>query len=214
LANASSPRPVSEKKSIHAAEQHRPDVQEKRQAWPQVVREHSAKRLIFIDETGCSTAMARLYGYAPKGQRLVDAVPHGHWNITTFIGGLTTRGLIAPWVFSGAMNADTMVAYIEKNLARETRPGDLVILDNLTSHKTASVRMAFEKAGIRTLYLPPYSPDFNPIEMAFAKLKAMLQREAERTMEGLWNAIGRLIDRFTPQQCKNFFRHAGYATYS
>lgn len=154
--------------------------------------------------------MSRLFGYAPRGQRLVDFVPHGHWKTTTFVGGLTAEGFIAPMVLDGAMNADAFTTYIEKILAKETRPGDLVILDNLSSHKTAGVRATFDRCRIDYLYLPPYSPDLNPIENAFSKLKRLLQTAAERTVEGLWSAIGRLIDCFPPSECRNYFQHCGY----
>jgi transposase len=163
-----------------------------------------------LDETWFSTAMARLCGYAPKGQRLVDFIPYGHWQTTTFIGGLTTQGVIAPMVLDGAMNAAAFTAYIEQVLAKETRPGDLVILDNLPSHKTAGVRAMFARCGIDYEFLPPYSPDLNPIENAFSKFKRLVRTAPERTVEGLWNALGRLLDQFRPQECKNYFRHSGY----
>jgi transposase len=169
-----------------------------------------ARRLIFLDETWFTTAMGRLSGYAPRGQRLSDFAPYGHWKTTTFVGGLTSRGLIAPMVLDGAMNTAAFVAYIEQVLATETRRGDLVILDNLPSHKTAGVRAAFARCQIACLYLPPYSPDLNPIEQAFAKLKRLVRTAAERTVEGLWSAIGRLIDRFRPAECRNYLRHCGY----
>lgn len=147
--------------------------------------------MICLDEIGFSTALDRLYGYAPEGQRLVDFVPYGHWKTTTFIGGLTTRGFIAPMVLDGPMNGDAFKAYIEQVLAPECRPGDLVILDNLPAHKTAAVRDAFERCGIRYLYLPPYSPDFNPIENAFSKLKRLVRPQPnERSMVyGLWSMV-------------------------
>jgi transposase len=154
--------------------------------------------------------MGRLFGYAPRGQRLSDSLPNGHWKTTTFVGGLTTRGVVAPMVLDGAMTAAAFTAYVEQVLTRETRPGDLVILDNLPSHKTAGVRAAFERCRIDHLYLPPYSPDLNPIENAFSKLKRLVRTAAERTVEGLWSAIGRLIDQFRPAECRNYFRHAGY----
>jgi transposase len=154
--------------------------------------------------------MARLYGYAPRGQRLVDFLPHGHWQTTTFVGGLTRRGLIAPMVLDGAMTGAAFAAYIDQVLAKETRRGDLVILDNLAAHKTAAVRAAFVRRRIAVLYLPPYSPDLNPIENAFAKLKQLVRTAAERTVEGLWEAIGRLIDEFSQRECRNYCRHCGY----
>lgn len=170
-----------------------------------------ARRLIFLDETWFTTAMDRLFGYAPRGQRLVAAVPHGHWKTTTFVGGLTTGGVIAPMVLDGAMDGAAFAAYVEQVLAKETRRGDLVVLDNLRAHKTAGVQAAFARCRLRYLYLPAYSPDLNPIENAFSKLKRLVRTAAERTVEGLWAAIGRLIDRFTPTECRNYFRHCGYA---
>lgn len=154
--------------------------------------------------------MARLFGYAPQGQRLNAALPYGHWKVTTFVGGLTRQGFVAPMVLDGPMDGATFSAYIQQVLARETRRGDLVLLDNLPAHKTAAVRAAFERCRIDYLYLPPYSPDLNPIENAFSKLKRLVRTAAERTVEGLWRAIGTLIDQFPPAECLNYFRHCGY----
>lgn len=168
-------------------------------------------RLVFLDETWAKTNMARTHGYAPKGERLVAAVPHGRWHTTTFVGALTTRGFIAPLVLDGAINGEWFRAYVEKVLVPELRPGDAVILDNLGSHTVAGVREAVERAGCRLLFLPPYSPDLNPIENAFSKLKRLLRKAAERTVEGLWTAIGRLLDQLSPGECRNYFRHCGYA---
>ena len=165
---------------------------------------------MFIDETWASTAMARTHGRAPRGERLRMAVPHGHWKTTTFVAGLTTRGLVAPWVLDGAINRDAFETYVTQVLGLELRPGDIVVMDNLSSHKGPKVREMIEAAGAQLLYLPPYSPDLNPIEMAFAKLKALLRRAAERTVTGLWSAIGQLLDSFTPAECRNYFRAAGY----
>jgi transposase len=138
------------------------------------------------------------------------AVPHGHWKITTFVAGLTTRGLVAPWVLDGPINRDAFETYIAQVLVPDLRAGDIVVLDNLSSHKGPRVRALIEAAGTSLLYLPPYSPDLNPIEMAFAKLKSLLRRDAERTVAGLWAAIGQFLDRFTPAECRNYFRAAGY----
>lgn len=165
---------------------------------------------MFIDETWASTNMARRYGRCRHGQRLRVGVPHGHWKTTTFVAGLTTRGFISPWVLDGAINRNAFEIYVEKVLVPALRPGDVVIMDNLSSHKGPRVREIIEMAGASLLYLPPYSPDFNPIENAFAKLKALLRKAAERTVVGLWDAIGRLIDLFTPQECRNYFQAAGY----
>ncbi len=154
--------------------------------------------------------MARLRGRAPKGQRLRGAVPHGHWKTTTFIAGLRRDGIVAPFVLDGPINRDAFEAYVAQVLAPELRAGDIVVMDNLSSHKGPRVRELIEAVGASLLYLPPYSPDFNPIENAFAKLKALLRKAAERTIEGLWTTIGRLVDVFTPSECANYFAAAGY----
>ena len=165
---------------------------------------------MFIDETWASTNMARRYGRAPRGERLRVGVPHGHWKTTTFVAGLRRDGLVAPWVIDGAINREAFETYVEKMLVPELRRDDVVIMDNLSSHKGAKVRAMIEAAGAQLLYLPSYSPDFNPIELAFAKLKALLRKAAERTVEALWTAIGRLLDAFTPTECANYFAAAGY----
>jgi transposase len=154
--------------------------------------------------------MARRHGRSRRGERLRAAVPFGHWKTTTFVAGLTTRGLIAPFVLDGPINRTAFETYVDRVLVPELAPGDVVIMDNLSSHKGPRVREMIEAAGARLLYLPPYSPDFNPIENAFAKLKALLRKAAERTVDGLWTAIGRLIDLFTPTECRNYFAAAGY----
>ena len=154
--------------------------------------------------------MARGYGRAPKGQRLIGKVPWGHWKTTTFTAGLRCDGLTAPWVLDGAMNKLAFETYVEKVLAPTLQPGDIVILDNLPSHKGDKVRELIEARGAARLLLPPYSPDLNPIEMAFAKLKALLRKAAERTVGALWDRIGQILHAFTPQECANYFRHAGY----
>jgi transposase len=154
--------------------------------------------------------MARRHGRAPKGQRLRVGVPQGHWKTTTFLAGLATRGMIAPFVLDGPINKDAFETYVAKVLVPELRPGDIVIMDNLSSHKGPRVREMIEAANAGLLYLPPYSPDFNPIENAFSKLKAHLRKAAERSVDGLWAAIGRIIDTFTPAECTNYFAAAGY----
>jgi transposase len=166
--------------------------------------------LVFIDETWASTNMARTRGRAPRGQRLRAAVPHGHWKTTTFIAGLRQDGMVAPFVVDGAINRHAFETYVARVLVPELQPDDIVIMDNLSSHKGPRVRQMIEAAGAKLLYLPPYSPDFNPIENAFAKLKALLRKAAERTVTGLWTAIGRLVDLFEPTECANFFAAAGY----
>jgi transposase len=154
--------------------------------------------------------MARTHGRSRRGQRLRAAIPHGHWKTTTFIAGLRNSGMVAPMVLDGPINGAAFQAYVNQVLVPELTPGDIVIMDNLGSHKGAGVRTAIEAAGASLLYLPPYSPEFNPIENAFSKLKAMLRKAAERSVEGLWNTIGRIIDTFTPTECTNYFAAAGY----
>ncbi len=154
--------------------------------------------------------MARLRGRALRGERLRSGIPHGHWKTTTFVAGLRLTGMVAPLVLDGPMNRSVFLAYVSQVLAPDLKPGDVVVLDNLPAHKGGRVREAVEAAGATILYLPPYSPDFDPIENAFAKLKALLRKAAERTVDGLWAAIGRLIDLFTPQECANYFAAAGY----
>ena len=168
------------------------------------------ERLVFIDETGASTKMARRYGRAPRGERCRAPVPHGHWKTTTFVGALRLEGMTAPMVLDGAMHGAAFLAYVEQVLAPTLTPGDIVIMDNLPAHKSVAVRQAIEAAGAELRFLPPYSPDFNPIEMAFSKLKAFLKKTAARTVDDLWEAIAKGIDRFSPIECQNYFAAAGY----
>ena len=154
--------------------------------------------------------MARRYGRAPKGQRLRLGIPHGHWKTTTFVAGLRTSGIVAPFVLDGPINREAFEAYVAQVLVPELAQGDVVVMDNLSSHKGPKIRAMIETAGATMLYLPPYSPDFNPIENAFAKLKAFLRKAAARTIQTLWDAIGRLLDSFAPRECANYFAAAGY----
>jgi transposase len=165
-----------------------------REAWFEAQPELDPERLIFVDETGLSTRMARLRGRCERGQRLRSGIPHGHWKVTTFVAGLRLSGLSAPMLLDGPMTRDWFLAYVEQVLAPTLTPGDVVILDNLPAHKGAAIQAAVEARGARLQFLPSYSPDFNPIENAFAKLKALLRKAAERSVGGLWNAIGRLLD--------------------
>jgi transposase len=168
-------------------------------------------RLVFIDETGTSTNMARLRGRSKRGQLLIAKVPHGHWKITTFVAGLRHDGMTAPFVIDKPMNGAIFRSYLEQCLVPTLQSGDIVVMDNLSSHKSQAVRQIIEAAGAKLLYLPPYSPDFNPIEQAFAKLKAHLRAAAERSVPALWDRIGSILDSFPSDQCQNFFTHAGYA---
>jgi transposase len=199
-----------EKKTAHASEQNRPDILKQREDWFEGQPDLDPEKLVFIDETWATTNMARKRGRAPRGERLRASVPHGHWKTTTFVAGLRLTGLSAPMVLDGPINGAWFQAYVDQVLVPTLSRGDVVIMDNLGSHKGAEVRKAIEAAGATLSYLPPYSPDFNPIEKAFSKLKALLRKAAERTVEGLWNKIGELLSEFTPRECENFFAAAGY----
>jgi transposase len=201
----------AQKKSLHAAEQDRADVAEARRVFIRRQPALDPDHLVFLDETWATTNMARRYGRAGRGLRLLAPVPHGHWKVTTLVAGLRTSGITAPCVFDGAINGERFRAYVEQMLAPTLRPHDVVMLDNLTSHKAAGVAEAITAQGAHLVYLPPYSPDLNPIEQAFAKFKAALRQAAERTREGLWQLIGQTLDHFQPQECRNFFKNAGYA---
>ena len=182
-AGSSRARTTRGKKTAHAAEQDREDVAAAREAWFEAQPELDPARLVFIDETGASTKMARMRGRAPKGERLRASVPHGHWKTTTFVGGLRLNGMTAPMVLDGPMTTAWFLAYVEQVLSPTLRSGDVVILDNLPAHKGAAAREAIEAVGARLLFLPPYSPDFNTIENAFSKLKALLRKDAARSVD-------------------------------
>ena len=198
------------KKTGHASEQDRPDVLERRQAWRESQTALDPACLVFIDETWAKTNMARTHGRALKGRRLRMGQPHSHWKTSTFVAGLTLGGMIAPFVLDGPINRLAFETYVERVLVPELHPGNIVIMDNLSSHKGAGVRERIEAVGAELLFLPPYSPDLNPIEMAFSKLKAHLRKAAKRTVEGLWKAIARILETFKPQECRNYFKTTGY----
>ena len=166
--------------------------------------------LVFIDETWAKTNMTRQRGRSLIGTRLVSRVPQGHWKTTTFIAALRCSGLTAPLVVDGAINGAVFLAYVQQQLVPTLRPGDIVVLDNLSAHKIAGVRTAIEAVGARVAYLPPYSPDLNSIETVFSKFKSLLRSAAERTVETLWHTCGRLLDQFSESECRNHFRHCGY----
>ena len=170
----------------------------------------NSARLVFIDETWATTNMARRYGRAPRGARVIAGIPHGHWKTSTFVAGLRHDAITAPLVIDGAINGAIFLAYIEQFLAPTLSPGDIVIMDNLPSHKVAGVRAAIEARGATLIYLPPYSPDLNPIEQAFAKLKALLRKAAARTVEAIWTTIGECLSAFSPDECANYLANAGY----
>ena len=168
------------------------------------------ERLVFLDETWLKTNMVKTTGWSPRGDRLVDHAPFGHWNTQTFVAALRHDRLDAPWVIPGAINAELFASYVETQLAPTLRKGDVVILDNLSSHKTPRATQAVEKAGAWLIFLPPYSPDLNPIEMAFSKLKTLIRKAAARTYDILWRTVGHVCDLFTPTECRNYFKAAGY----
>ena len=197
---------------MRAAEQGRPDVAAARARWRRHQTTLDPRRLVFIDETWAKTNMARAHGRCRRGTRLIGRVPHGHWKTSTFVAGLRHDGITAPFVIDRPINGLIFRIYVERVLAPTLRPGDVVILDNLGSHKDAEVRRLIQARGAELRFLPPYSPDLNPIELAFAKLKAQLRKAAERSIEDLWRRIGTLLDTVTPQECTNYFRHAGYAS--
>ena len=167
--------------------------------------------MVFVDETWASTRMTRRRGRSPRGVPLVCAVPHGHWQTTTFVAALRADGLTAPMVIDGAMTGDLFVAYVRQVLAPAPRPGDVVVWDNLACHRRAEARAAVEAAGAEVRFLPPYSPDLNPIELAFATLKRLLEAAERRAVETLWSFLGAVLDAFGPEECRNYLRHCGYA---
>ena len=181
-----------------------------RATWFARVAAAAPERLIFLDETWFSTAMTRWYGYAPLGERLHDAVPFRRWTTLTFVAGLTSDGMIAPRVFQGAMNGLAFEDYLRRALIPKCRPGDVLILDNLASHKTRAVRATLNQAGLAVRYLPPYSPDRNPIEQAFSKLKRAARKAAERSVEGLKKLIRSAARKLRPVECQNYILHSGY----
>jgi transposase len=182
----------------------------RRWRWFEAQPDLEPERLVFVDETGASTKMARRYGRSLRGMRCRAPVPHGHWKTTTFIGALRLEGLTAPMLLDGAMHGAAFLAYVEQVLVPTLAPGDIVIMDNLPAHRLVAARQAITAAGAELRFLPPYSPDFNPIEMAFSKLKAFLKKIAARTIDELWEAVARGIHTFSPTECEHYFAAAGY----
>jgi transposase len=199
------------KKSLRATEQNRADVARARRRW---IREQGlldSSCLVFIDETSVNTNMARLYGRCPRGERLVGHVPFGAWKTLTFVAGLRCDEMTAPLVIDGAMNGQTFLAYVEQGLVPTLKRGDIVVIDNLSAHKAAGIKEAIEAVGAELRFLPKYSPDLNPIEMSFNKLKTVLRKAAERTPRALRRRIGSFVPRLSARECANYFAHAGYA---
>jgi transposase len=199
-----------QKKVLVAAERERLDVARQRTEWRAAQPKLDPKHLVFIDETWAKTNMTRPRGRSLRGTRLVAHVPHGHWKTTTFLAALRCSGLTAPLVVDGAINGPVFLAYVQQQLVPTLQPGDIVIMDNLNAHKVAGVRAAIEGAGARVAYLPPYSPDLNPIETVFSKFKSLLRSAAERTVETLWNTCGKLLDEFSESECRKHIHHCGY----
>jgi len=199
------------KKSLRASEQLRADVALAREAWRQNQPALDPDKIVFVDETGTNTAMTRLRGRCKCSERLIGRAPQGHWKTTTFVAGLRNNAITAPYVVDRPMNGEIFLAWLEQALIPTLAEGDIVVMDNLPAHKIAGVRELIEAAGATLLYLPPYSPDLNPIEMAFAKLKALLRKAAERTIDRLWDKIGEILGTFSAEECANYFDHAGYA---
>jgi transposase len=196
---------------VLASEQDRPDVARRREQWTKYQTRIAPERLVFIDETWTKTNMAPLRGWALRGKRLKTKVPHGHWKTMTFVAALRHDRIEAPWVLEGPINGESFMTYVERVLVPTLKAGDLVMMDNLSSHKRKAIRRAIRSAGAKLFLLPKYSPDLNPIEQVFAKLKHMLRKAGARTIDALYEAIGQLLDAFSPEECANYFKNAGYA---
>jgi putative transposase len=201
---------VSQKKTLIASEQDRPDVARRRTQWVLYRDRIDPARLVFIDETWTKTNMAPLRGWAPVGQRIKAKVPNGHWKTMTFLAALRQDRVEAPWLIDGPINGERFLLYVEKVLVPTLQPGDIVVMDNLGSHKSKAVRHAIRKAGARLFFLPKYSPDLNPIEQLFAKLKHWLRKAAKRTVQTVCDAIGQILSRITTHECSNYFANSGY----
>jgi transposase len=210
LAGLPSPAANAKKKTRVASEQAREDVAEARRGWAAEQLSIDPDHVVFIDETWAKTNMTRTYGRSERGARLVARVPYGRWETTTFLGAMRSTGFVAPLCVEGAINGRVFRAWVEQHLVRSLRGGDIVVMDNLSSHKTPGVVAAIEAVGAQVRYLPPYSPDLNPIELAFSKFKKLLRDGAERTTEKLWTLCGRVLDLFTEHECRNYLRHCGY----
>jgi transposase len=206
-----SPRETqSQKKTLIAAEQGRPDIARRRSQWCKYRSRIDPARLVFIDETWTKTNMSPLRGWAPRGQRIKAHVPHGHWQTLTFLAALRHDQITAPWLIDGPINGESFRVYVENVLVPTLRPGDIIIMDNLGSHRGHAVRRAIRAAGARLLFLPKYSPDLNPIEQFFAKLKHWLRKAAQRSSEAVCDAIGHILKTVSATECSNYFENAGY----
>jgi transposase len=200
----------AKKKTRLPLEQEREDVVEARRQWAAEQFDFDPDRVVFLDETWAKTNLTRTYGRSERGQPLMESVPYGRWETTTFLGAMRSTGFVAPLCVEGAINGELFQAWIEQHLVQVLRPGDIVVMDNLSSHKGPRVQAAIEAVGASVRYLPPYSPDLNPIELAFAKFKKLLRDGAERTNQKLWQLCGQVLELFTETECRNYFRHCGY----
>jgi len=200
----------AKKKTLIPAEQEREDVVLRRAQWIASQTDLDPDRVVFLDETWAKTNMTRTHGRSDKGARLVEKTPYGKWKTTTFLGAIRSTGFVAPLCVEGAINGRVFKAWVQEHLVRELREGDVVVMDNLSSHKVAGVAEAIEAAGAEVRYLPPYSPDLNAIELAFSKFKRLLRDGAQRTAEGLVDLCGSVLDLFNETECRNYFRHCGY----
>jgi transposase len=200
------------KKTLFASEQDRPAIARRRAQWKKYQGRLDPRRLVFIDETWAKTNMVPLRGWGPRGRRLIAKAPHGKWRTLTFLAALRHDRIDAPCVIDGPINGVSFAAWVEQFLVPSLQPGDVVVMDNLGSHKGPAIRRTIRAAGAKLFYLPPYSPDLNPIEQVFAKLKHLMRKAAERTVEATWRRIGTLLETFTPTECANYIRNAGYAS--
>jgi transposase len=196
---------------VVAGERDRPDVARRRAQWTKHQDRIEPERLVFLDETWTKTNMAPLRGWGPRGARLISKVPHGRWKTTTFLAALRHDRIVAPWLLEGPIDGESFRTYVEKVLLPTLRKGDIVVMDNLGSHKSKAVRQLIRSAGAKLFFLPKYSPDLNPIEQVFAKLKHLLRKAAARTVENICAAIGEILEAFTPEECANYFKNSGYA---
>lgn len=200
----------TKKRTIFATEQDRPDVAVAREVWRAAQAGLDFTSLVFVDETGTTTSMTRLRGWGPKGKPLLGKAPHGHWMTSTFVAGLRHDGIAAPMLIDTPMTGRIFQQWLTDHLIPELPSGSIVVCDNLAAHKVDGIRQCLEDAGMGLLYLPPYSPDFNPIEQAFAKIKALLRHDAPRSFDAILAALKRILERFRPAECANYLRHSGY----
>jgi transposase len=197
---------------VFASEQDRPDIARRRAWWKKYQARIDPRRLVFIDETWAKTNMARSHGWNRRGEPLNAKVPHGHWTTMTFLAALRHDRIAAPCVFDGPINGQSFLAYVRQFLIPTLKPGDVVVMDNLGSHKGRAVRAALRGVGAKLFFLPPYSPDLNPIEQVFAKLKTLLRKAEERSVEATWRRIGTILQCFTSNECAAYIANAGYAS--